>query len=324
MLIIAGTAPDLDYLSYFGGPAAFLHFHHTLLHSLPGALLLALITATIFLVIDRNWLRKSSNFSRLESPSQRRDTILSPLRFLPALTVCAFGIAAHIALDLIGEVGVRLSWPLRDIWTAYDLIANFDPWILLILALGIALPQLVRLVREEIGERKRGTQGQGLAIIFLLLLLAYLGARAELHRRATVLLNSREYHGLPPGATSAFPGALLPFQWRGLVSTASTIEETEISLSPGLQFDPDRTLTHYKPQPSLVLDVAQNTETAKTFLAYARFPIATMEPVQLGYRFTLRDLRFPLHDQSPYNIVAIVELSPGLTVTSQELRYARR
>jgi membrane-bound metal-dependent hydrolase YbcI (DUF457 family) len=305
MLVIAGVAPDLDYLSYFAGPSAYLQFHRTVLHSLPGAVLLACIAAVIFFMIDRAHPRRT-------------------LGFLPALAVSAFGIAVHVALDLSGAVGVRLMWPFRQTCTAYDLVASLDPWILLILALGIFLPELVRMVSEEIGEPKRSARGQGVALFCLLMLTAYVGARAELHRRAMVLLNSREYHGLPPATTGAFPAALSPFQWRGLISTASTIEETEFSLLPNSQFDPDKTLTHYKPQPSSALDAAQSTETAKKFLTYARFPLATPEPTQNGYHFVFRDLRFASNDTSPNNIVAIVELSASLNVTGQELRYAHR
>jgi membrane-bound metal-dependent hydrolase YbcI (DUF457 family) len=303
MLVIAGVAPDLDYLSYFGGPSAVLHFHRTLLHSLPGAVLLACIVAMIFFMIGREYVD-------------------SEIRFLPAFAVCAFGIAAHLALDLAGEVGVRLIWPFRHAWTAYDLAANLDPWILLILALGVLLPELVRLVSEEIGDRKHGARGQRTALVFLLIFLAYFGARAELHRSTIALLNSCEYHGLPPLATGAFPTALSPFRWRAVVSTDNTIEEKEISLAPGSPFDPDRMVTHYKPQASAALDAAQMTETAKKFLTYARFPIATGGPEHNGYRFVLRDLRFPLNDTSPDNVVAVVELSTTLAETQQELLYA--
>ena len=49
MLIISGTAADLDYLSYFGGASVFLRFHRAVLHSLLGSAFVAAIVATLFL-----------------------------------------------------------------------------------------------------------------------------------------------------------------------------------------------------------------------------------------------------------------------------------
>jgi membrane-bound metal-dependent hydrolase YbcI (DUF457 family) len=303
MLVVAGVAPDLDYLSYFAGPSGFLRFHRTLLHSFSGCIVLAFIVSVIFFVIDRGRARPA-------------------LGFLPALAVCAFGIAAHVVLDLTGAVGVRLMWPFRDGWIAYSWEPGLDPWILLILALGIFLPGLVGLVSEEIGDRKHGAHGQKAAMFFLLLFLAYLGARAALHHSAIALLNSREYRGSPPLAAGAFPTMLSPFLWRAVVSTDTTIDEKEISLAPGSQFDPDRMAVHYKPQASVALEAALSTESAKRLLHYARFPIVAAAPTSNGYRFVLRDLRFSLDDPSPDNVAAIVELSSTLAVIRQQLLYA--
>jgi membrane-bound metal-dependent hydrolase YbcI (DUF457 family) len=310
MLIVSGVAADLDYLSYFGGASAFLRFHRAVLHSLLGSVVLACIVAGLFYLLDRNRPQNAS----ASAPSQ--------LRFLPALAVCAVGICAHVLLDLASGIGVRLLWPFRHGWTAWDLITNLDPWILVILVLGIFLPELFRLISEEIGERTKGARGQGAAVIALLFLLLYLGTRADLHSRAIDVLNSHEYHGTPPLAVGAFPTFLSPFRWRGVISTDNTIQETEFSLDPSSQFDPDRTITHFKPRASAALGAAQNTETAKHFLAYARFPLATLEQSDSGYRFSMRDLRFAVNDAGPENIFAVMELDPRLNAVSQELLYA--
>ena len=263
MLVVSGVAADLDYLSYFGGASAFLRFHRTVLHSLLGVAVLAAAVASAFCLLDRNRRKKDSAAT------------ISALRFLPALAVCAVGASAHDLLDLASGIGVRLFWPLRQGWIAGDLLTNLDLWILVILVLGIALPELFRLVGEEIGERKKNTRGQGAAVTALLFLLVYVGARAELHSRAIDLLNSREYHGQPPLEVGAFPTAYSPFRWRAVISTDNAINDAEISPAPGAPFDPDRTIPHYKPQDSAELDAAQKTETAKRFLAYARFPLAS-------------------------------------------------
>ena len=310
MLVVSGVAADLDYLSYFGGAGTFLRFHRTILHSLLGSALLAATIAGVFRLLDRNHRAKDSN------------STLRALRFLPAFAVCAVGVAAHDLLDLASGIGVCLFWPFRQGWTAGDLLTNLDLWILVILLLAIALPELFRLVGEEIGERKKNTRGRGAAVVALLFLLIYIGARAELHGRAIDLLNAREYHGQPPLNVAAFPTSFSPFRWRAVVSTDNAINDAEISLEPGAQFDPDRAIPHYKPQDSTALDAAQKTAMVKRFLAYARFPLASSEPSDSGYKVTIRDMRFEPNDASPDNIVAVVDVDPNQKVIDEALFYA--
>ena len=120
----------------------------------------------------------------------------------------------------------------------------------------------------------------------------------------------------------AFPTAYSPFRWRAVISTDNAINDAEISPAPGAPFDPDRTIPHYKPQDSAELDAAQKTETARRFLAYARFPLATSEPSDSGYKVTIRDMRFAPNDSSPDNIVAEILLDSNAKVVSEEFRYA--
>lgn len=153
--------------------------------------------------------------------------------------------------------------------------------------------------------------------------MIYICARSGLHSRAIDLISSREYHGQPPLESGAFPSPYAPFSWRGVVSTESTVEGTELSLAPGAEFDPDRTRTHYKPDNSAALDAAQSTETAKRFLRYARFPLATMQNNDDGFVFVLRDMRFAPDDVSLANVIARVELDPRLHVIQEELEFRR-
>lgn len=310
MLVVSGVAADLDFLSYIGGPSAYLQFHRGVLHSFAGSVVLVCALAAGFWAIDRRLGAKSVGSK------------LPPLSFLAAVVVCAVGVVVHVVLDLTSGIGVRLLFPFRPGWTAWNLLGNLDPWILVLLALGLLLPEVFRLVSEEIGERGKGPRGQRAAVVTLLLLLIYMGARAGLHSRAVNELNSREYRGAAPLDVGAFPSALSPFAWRGLVATDNTIAVMEISLVPGAGFDPDRAVAHYKPEDSAALEAAQNTFAAKTFLRYARFPLAGLERGDEGYRFTLRDLRFAPGDGSADNIIVRVELSADLRVTRQEFRYA--
>jgi inner membrane protein len=310
MLVVSGIAADLDFLSYFAGPSAYLRFHRGVLHSVLGSFLLVCALTLVLWVFARRLAAKTSavNFPQVN--------------FLSAAGVCGVGVLVHVLFDLASGIGVRLLWPFREKWTAWDLVSTLDPWVLVVLVLGLALPEALRLVSEEIGERSRGPRGRLAAIVTLLVLLIYFGARAGLHSRAVDELNAREYHGAPALSAGAFPSSISPLAWRGVVSTDNDIEVIEISLAPGAGFDPERAVRHYKPEESAALEAGQNTAAEKTFLRYARFPLANLEREDEGYLFTLRDLRFADDDRSADNIVVRMELKADLRVKGDEFRYA--
>jgi membrane-bound metal-dependent hydrolase YbcI (DUF457 family) len=310
LLLVSGLAPDLDYASYFASPFAFLRLHRSVLHSLAGGSLTALLVAAGFYFFDRlRDRRQASANGRLQ------------LSFASAFVFCGIGIAAHILLDVASGIGVQLLWPFRGAWYEWDLAASLDPWIWVLLLAGLLLPQLFRLVNEEIGERKKRTGAVGAAIA-LILLAGYLGFRADFHGRAVDLLLSREYHRRAALAAGAFPSATNPFDWRGVVITDATAELLDVPLGLNANFDPDSALTMYKPQESPPLAAGQSTPGARFFLSYTAFPFAEINHREADTRFELRDLRFSSSDTSPENIFYRVELNSALQVRSTEFVFA--
>jgi membrane-bound metal-dependent hydrolase YbcI (DUF457 family) len=310
MLITAGIAPDLDFVSYFWGPAAFLRFHRSLLHSLLGSVAMCCFIAGAYCWLGRVGKKDSGSGA-------------AKLDFYSAFVVCLTGAGAHIILDLAGGIGVRFLWPFREGWQSWDLFPSFDIWILLMLAAGLAIPHLGRMVSDEIGEHKRGAPGRPAAIATLALIVLYAGGREILHARAIGLLQSRDYHGQPPEKAGAFPASSSnPFAWRGLVSTPDAIEELSISLLPGATFDSDHAVPHYKPDQAATVAMVQNTPDGRLFLNYARFPLASIEPEETGFDVTLRDLRFPAGDTSVEDILLEAHFDANSQMTGQRLRFA--
>jgi inner membrane protein len=310
MLIASGVAPDLDYASYFAGASAFLQLHRGLLHSLAGAGLAACAMGAAFCELDKRVPQKK--------PAHKRRAAVS---FRAAAAVCGIGFAGHILLDSVSGIGVRLLWPFSPRWFGWPISSELDLWLLLLLVAGLLLPLLFGLVREEVGERRRGG-GSRAGIVTFILVLAYLGARGNFHAEAVDLLLGREYHGRVALAAGAFPESSQPFEWRGIAVTDDTIEEAEVPVGPGSGFDPERSLTHYKPPESAALEAAQATATARRFLVYAKFPLASVEREEAGYRVEIHDLRFEPGDGQPSNIFARVELNSRNEVTSEGLRFA--
>jgi len=311
MLVVSGLAADLDYASYFGGAGAFMRFHRTALHSVAGSAVVACVVAGAFCLLDR----------RLPAKKHSAPPV-APLAFGAALAVSAVGAAGHVLLDVASGVGVQLLWPFHAHWSAWNLINELDLWTLLLLVVGLLLPLLFILVNEEVGERRKGPGGSRAAIVTLALLAAYFGARADLHSRALDLILSREYHGRIALSAAAFPESSAPFTWRGIAETDNTVEEVDVPLSPGDTFDPDRSVTLFKPEDSAELSAGERSAAARKFLLYARFPFARVQPLEAGYRVEVRDLRFADDDNGPANIVVRVDFNSALQITHEGFYFA--
>jgi inner membrane protein len=310
ILITAGLIPELDFLSHAAGPMAYFRLHRAATHSLAGGAVLAFLVAGFFW-----WLGRKAP-GREAKPGQAEP----PISFASALALAAIGIAAHLLLDLGTSYGLRPFWPFSDRLYGWDLWAEVDPWILLALVAGIFLPALLGLVVSEIGARpkRRVSRGALAALIFVAL---YGVGRGALHDRACGLLASRLYHDRVPLAVGAFPSPASPFIWRGVAETSATIETLEVSLLPGASFAPEHSRTHFKPADSPALDRARATPVVAQWLGAARFPLATVEPIEGGYRIEFRDLRYASGGSRFFMPAAVVRLNRELKVTNERLVF---
>ena len=177
----------------------------------------------------------------------------------------------HVALDLLSGVGVNLLWPLRTHWYGVPLETNLDPWLLIILIAGILLPELFSVGRRRNRRAKKTPRGRVAAIVTLVLVAFCFGVRAELHAQTHALLMSREYHGRAPVDVQAYPESATPFTWRGVVATEETLEEIEIDVGPGDDFDPGRSETHFKPADSPALELGEQPDPRKYFWTTRNF-----------------------------------------------------
>ncbi len=175
-MLIAGTVADVDLLSAYIGPSAFLSFYRTYCHSLLGALLFSVLVTLPFL------LRISA--------STEKQTI--PFGIFSAALAASL---LHLLLDLCQSAGVELFWPVSKRRFALDWVAHVDLWMLGILLAGILLPMLSGLVTEEIGAKSKGPRGRLGASLALATMILYIGLRFVLHGNALAALESRTYRG---------------------------------------------------------------------------------------------------------------------------------
>jgi inner membrane protein len=300
MLIVTSVTADLDWLTTLAGPRAFLQGHRTITDSICGSAAIAILTALCFTIATR------------KNPS-------SPINFSRALLICSIGAALHVLFDLTNSYGAQLFWPFNEKWFALDSISEFDVVILVILAAGILMPMLFRLVGEEIGAQRK-TKGAFSAIFAMALVFAYVGARYILHERAITLINSRLYNGALPLAVGAFPDSPSPFHWAGVIITEATLLRADVPVIIGT-YDPFSAKPFYKPEKSLALDAARASSTATLFLSFARFPRATVERTDRGYHVEITDMRFEIGTPLGHSMAAVIDLDDLAKVIHEELKF---
>jgi len=302
MLLVSGLAADVDWATRLAGPSAFLHGHRTATHSFVGTLVLIAAVAIGFWIAGRKFPKFAVNI-------------------FPALLICTIGAGIHLLLDLLNGYGVKLMWPFSAKWYAWDIADSVDAWMIFFLLAGLLVPELFRLVLEEIGSKPKKRGRQRGAIVGLSLVTLFVAGRALAHARAVALLDSREYRGQAPLQVAAFPHPSNPLVWSGVVETDNALVNVNVPLGPGSAFDPDLAEVHFKPEDSLALKNAVKSATAIEFLSYARFPLANVEPDGGGFQVRLRDMRFASELPGRRGIIAVIHLNAHSLVIDGRLEF---
>jgi inner membrane protein len=330
--VFAGCVADIDWVSQYFGPSAYLAWHRTSLHSVVAAFLFPIIVLILISVLAVLANRSGAVFISVgtlgggetipEDPTRRRVFVFRRVfaYFLGAPVLAAL---IHILMDASQSTGLALFWPFDSKRFAADWLPAIDPWILTILILTIGVPELLHLVSSEIGAKEKRPRGQTGAIVGLVMVLAYVGVRATLHSNVLAMMNARTFHGETPRRVIAFPESLSPLTWHGVAETASALNLIEVNVSASNTFDPDTSVRIFKPADSPALDAARNTAVARRFLATAQFPKAAVEKNETGYVVLLRDLGYAARGETEREVAARIELDLNDKVKSEELVWAR-
>jgi len=138
------------------------------------------------------------------------------------------------------------------------------------------------------------------------------------------MMEARTYRGELPRRVAAFAASDSPFHWRGLVETERAFDDLDLNLASGSSFNPDAAVVYYKPESSASLDAARATESIRRFLEAAKFPKATVEKTNTGYRVQLRDLALRQETRFGPRVIAIVETDPNAKVLSDALAWDQK
>jgi hypothetical protein len=200
---------------------------------------------------------------------------------------------------------------------------HFDLWILAVFLACALLPQLLALVTEEIGAKSKGPRGRVGAVIALAAVFMYIGARSILHGNAVAMIEARTYRGELPRRVAAFAESDSPLHWRGLVETERAFYDLDLNLAAGSSFNPDAAVASYKPEASASLEAARTTDAVRRFLAAAKFPKASVEKSDAGYRVRIRDLAEE-GERGGLRVMAIVETDANARVLSDEVAWDQK
>ena len=301
--IPAGVIADVDAFSAFISPSAHLRWHRTYTHSLLASLIIACVLGAAY----RVWASRD---------------LISRLSARTVFVAVLLAQWLHLAMDAAQWQGVELFWPINPAGIAMDWLPAIDPWIVSILVGAIVLPDFFHLIGSEIGAKDKRPRGFVGAIVGLVMVLSYIGLRAELHATAVAQMQNRSYAGELPTQVGAFSDFVSLVTWHGVADTESALHEVTVHINSSRRsaFDPGINL--FKPEPNPLLQAAQATESAKSFLLVARFPKATVQKMDAGSEVQIRDLRYAAAGETKREPMVTVDFDPSGKIISEETVWA--
>ena len=303
--IPTGVIADIDAFSVFISPSAYLAWHRTYTHSLLASLIIACAFGAAYRVGASREL-----ISRLTARSV----------FVAALLMQWL----HLAMDAAQWQGVELFWPINPARIAADWLPAIDPWIISILVGAIVLPEFFHLIGSEIGAKDKRPRGFVGAIVGLIMVASYIGLRADLHATAVAQMQNRSYAGELPRQVAAFSDFVSLVTWHGVADTESALHEVTVRINSSRRSALDPGINLFKPEANPLLQAAQSTEAAKSFLRVARFPKATVQKMDTGSEVQIRDLRYAAAGEVKREPMVIVDFDLAGKIISAEMVWAGR
>ncbi len=283
ILLISANIPDIDIIGLAFGPLKYLEVHRAYTHSLIGLPVMALLSVALAALILRRRLPVVSGFG-----------------------LACIGLASHLFLDWTNSYGIRLLLPFSSRWYHLDWDVLTDYPLLGVLLFAFVWPYFGRLVRGEIGARRRF--GRVLPAFGLFCVIVLEAIRAFTHAKAIAQLNTVFYDDAPAIQTAALPTAVNPWLWRAVIETRSAYLEGNLNLL--IESEPPETHSYLKLPRDAAVDAALQTAPFQYFQYFARFPIWTEQPGSTSgaptTRLDLTDLRFGSPGAGAFHCVALV------------------
>ena len=287
--MIGANIPDLDAVAYFLGPAADLEWRRGWTHGVLAVVVLPFLLTGALLLFHRA-TRRGRRWSADSAAVPRQLLLLS---FIAVLS--------HPLLDALNTYGVRLLMPFSDEWFYGDTLFIVDPWLLLVLSLGLYYS----------ARRKKTKRGEAARPVWLALgaVALYVGAMAISGIEARKIL-TREVAAGPRADgydVMAGPVPLDPTVRSFVIEQGEYYRVGTFRWLDQPYVDRDEVLTFPRGRP-MHRAAAAATESllGRRFLGWARYP--TFEVQQLGEdRFMVHivDLRYARRPGDGFGTISI-------------------
>ena len=276
-LLIGANLPDVDVLAYLDGPAADLSFRRGWTHGVPALVVLPFLLTGAVVLFDR-LVRRAG-----------RAVLPSGVRPAQVLLLATLSIVSHPILDTLNTYGVRWLMQFRGDWSYGDTLFIVDPWLWLVLGIGVVASRRPRGARgHDPGATRPARVALGLSACYVLaMLISGVLARGIARRELTAL-------GGPVERLMVAPRPLTPlvrqvvavrgeryqvgtFRWGETPHVATASLRTFPRPAPG---DP-------------MLEAARQQPLGRRFLGWARFPTMQTDTNAAGQVLVhLIDLRY--------------------------------
>lgn len=262
-LIVAANIPDIDSFVARGIGCDPLAAHRGFTHGIGGLVAMPFVAAAIIVAWER--LRPGKG---------------GALKLGGLLLACFIGVLSHPLLDFLNTYGTRLLEPFSHRWFYGDTLFIMDPWIWLMLILGLEFSWRA----ERLGRNWRRPAAWAFAAM-----IGYIGLNAAISVRAVALTTPLVERVAPPRMVVAGEVPLL-FWTRHMIWRGDAIGGTG-------SYEPLKGLNHARLEPEIVplnmddprlATAAKRDPHIRAFLFWARMPLV----VEDGRRAFLTDQRF--------------------------------
>lgn len=271
-LMIAANLPDLDVLAIPFGQN--LTFRRGWTHGpLAVFVLPALLTACVV------------GYDRLQHRRGSRPESRAPVRAGAVFLLSLVGFLSHPFLDWLNSYGIRLLMPFSHEWFYGDALFIIDPWLWLLMGLGIYLSR--RRARHRITPPGRPA-GITLGLLVVYIGLMIVGSRVGTNLAAA----SVEEQGLPPAERiMAGPVPVNPVERTLIFDMGQDYRFGRLRLlpSPAVQIDAEPLPTN-RDHPVVIRAVESGV--FDDFLYWSRFPFFSVMEDGSRFQVDVGDARF--------------------------------
>jgi inner membrane protein len=244
----------VDVLAYLWGPGADLAFRRGWTHGVLALALWPFLLAGAMMLLDRALRRL------------QRASLPSGVRASQLLLLSCISIWSHTALDTLNTYGVRWLMPFSERWFYGDTLFIVDPWVWLVLGVGVILSRLRTSTRP--------------ARVALWLVFGYAAAMAmgTVSARQIARAELAAISGAPVGRILVSPVPVNPLLRRVVAEQDEVYRTGEFRWLADPHLDP-ATVRFYPTGQREDPAVARATSTTlgRRFLRWARFPAFRVE-----------------------------------------------